>query len=244
MLRGLDVSWAQGTLDAKAWASIAEMGCRFAIIKVAEGVDSRPDVQCVNNVKLAREAGLVVGGYGLVHPLPTTDPVAQAVLHQALVVDCGLGQVGDLPFSCDLELPEPDQWAAKGCSGSQILAWSSRYLEKTSALQGAVPMLYTYPDFWKEAVGALDPSFARYPLWMASYGKPAWPTGGGPLVLRPWTMWAFWQFSGGSMKLPDGRTCDFDVYNGDDLAAVTLKLGSVSFVPPPVEQPTPPDATG
>jgi GH25 family lysozyme M1 (1,4-beta-N-acetylmuramidase) len=214
MIRGIDVSANQGVVD---WASVAGLGCRFAIMKCSEGNKPAADVSFARNVAGAKAAELAVGAYHFAYPLPANgqagrDPQSQA--QHAFDLSGGLGtHPGELPPALDFEWPPPDEWAKWGCTAAQLRAWALAYLVAAEALWGRKPLLYIYPDFWMHVGGGGEPSFASYPLWMASYPTPpAWPVDGGkPTLPKPWTDWACWQFTGGAMKLPNGTPADFDV---------------------------------
>jgi GH25 family lysozyme M1 (1,4-beta-N-acetylmuramidase) len=120
------------------------------------------------------------------------------------------------------------------------------YCQAVQDLSGGVaPFLYSYPNYWQELQGASEPRFAAFNLWQASYSVPtqSWPIDGqSPNVLRPWTSWAFWQFTDRG-KLPGGGGVDLDVFWGGetDLQALRLKPegkleGTPEFVVP---DPTP-----
>jgi lysozyme len=241
MIRGLDVSAAQGHVD---WPSVAAMGCRFAILKCAEGNrgkdpifdlagfdvtheraanTSGQDPQFLTNLTGAKAAGLVVGCYSFAYPLPPKpgvvlhEPEDQAKFHYDLAGGLGSSD-GELPPAFDFEWPAPNDWAKWGCSAGQLRAWALAYLEAAKAYWGCAPLVYTYPDFWMHVGGSSEPAFAQYPLWMASYPHATqWPTDGNrPLIVRPWTDWAAWQWTGGAAKLPNGVAADFDVIRDED----------------------------
>ena len=223
MIRGLDVSSYQGAVP---WGLVSsELLCRFAIVKVAEGTLSTPDPWAARNLSGAKQAGLKVGGYFFFHPERNID--LQATTHAKLALDLGLGEEGSLPCFVDFESPEPQMWPAMGLTREKLRAAGLAYCQALEPLLGRTPGIYTYPDFWAELQGALEPRFARYPLWMASYPSGSgekWPQeGAAPLIPRPWTSWAFWQWTAQG-KLPDGVADDFDVFNGgeDELEAMCV----------------------
>jgi lysozyme len=213
MLRGVDVSSYQGAVP---WDRVAsELSCRFAIVKIAEGTLTIPDPWAARNLAGARAAGLKVGGYFFLHPERNID--LQASTHAKLALDLGLGEEGSLPCFVDFESPEPQMWGAMHLTAAGLRTAGLAYCQALEGLLGRTPGLYTYPDFWKELQGALEPRFARFPLWMASYpGGEKWPEAGqAPLIPRPWTSWAFWQWTAQG-KLPNDAADDFDVFNGDE----------------------------
>ena len=219
MIRGVDVSSVQGSMD---WVSVAESGIQFAVLKCSQGNEAGVDGQFSANLANAPAAGVVIGAYHFGYPLPsqpgnpTRDPAAQAKL--AFEKCQGLGsRPGDLLPALDLEWPAPQDWGKWGCTAQQIRAWGLAYLQAAEALWGCKPLLYSYPYFLQSIGIATEPGYAGYPLWMADYnryqhGTP--PDGASPVVPPPWTSWEMWQHAGGTMKLPNGTPCDFDVLNG------------------------------
>jgi len=246
MIRGLDVSSAQGVVDR---ASVASIGCRFVFAKAGEGnrghdpifetpgmdvtaeraaaVTGR-DPQYLANVAGAKAAGLYVGPYWFAYPLPHNglplrDPADQA----KFAFDCaeGIGSHdGELPPMLDLEWPPPEEWPKWGCAAAQIRAWALAFLDAAEGYWGCKPVLYTYPYFWHAMAGAVEPRFADYPLCIASYPLvPQWPTETDqPIALPPWDTWTWWQWTGGKAKLPNGVPADFEVFNGDEAALAAL----------------------
>lgn len=221
MIRGIDVSDAQGVID---WATEAAAGIQFAIIKCSTGNDPGVDKRFAANVASARKAGITVGGYHFGYPLPTDaahpgrDPESQA--KTAFDKFAGLGTVaGDLPPVLDLEWPTVPDWTKWACNAEQIRAWGLAFLHAAENLWGCKPFLYSYPDFLKQIAVGAEPGYADYPLWMADYSKyqhaPP-PDGASPVIPAPWTDWALWQHSGNTLTLPNSKTiCDYDVMNGD-----------------------------
>jgi lysozyme len=248
MLRGLDVSSAQGVVN---WPSLAKIGLRFAFIKCSEGnrgndpifdtpgylVDHRraagtsgQDTQFQINVDGATSAGIAAGPYHFAYPLPPQvgnpirDPRAQAKF--AFDLAAGLGSIaGDLPPALDLEWPPPQDWPKWGCTAPQIRDWGLQWLDEATGLWGCKPIIYTYPDFWMHLGGGSEPAFAQYGLWSASYppGAARWPKDGEkPTILKPWADWTFWQWTGGGADLPNGVHADYDVFSGGEVELTAL----------------------
>lgn len=196
LIKGIDISSVQGTVDFKA---VAATGVRFCIIKCGNGNDG-VDPDYATNLAGAKAAGLYVGCYHFVYPLPTTpdhptrSPAAQAMAHFK-------ASQGALPF-CDLEWPEEPDWAKWGCTAASIVEWVTEYLQAYEKLSGQRPIVYTYPNF-AETI-KLPASFAQtYKLWIASYETT-------PTIPAPFTDWVVWQNSGGTQKLPNGAPVDTD----------------------------------
>lgn len=225
MLRGVDVSSVQGNVP---WDKVAAEGCSFAILKCGEGNKPYADPTFARNLAGARAAGLLVGAYSFLYPLPTKpgepvrEPAAQAKHHFDLCGGLG-SRDGELGPFADAEWPAPQDFGHWGCSPAQIRAWLLAYLTEAERLWGRAPTVYTYPIWWQTIGGASEPAFARYPLWMASYPHPnRWPVDGElPSVQAPWQAARFWQTSGGTMRVA-GMVVDTDVFLGsiDDLHAL------------------------
>jgi GH25 family lysozyme M1 (1,4-beta-N-acetylmuramidase) len=71
-IAGIDVSQAQGTISDQDWQAVANSGVRFVYLRAGVGNDA-PDTNFAANLAGARAAGLLVGAYNFVYPLPT-DP--------------------------------------------------------------------------------------------------------------------------------------------------------------------------
>lgn len=199
MINGIDVSSVQGHVD---WQAVAASGIQFAFVKCFTGNDG-VDPFYDTNVTNALAAGLYVGSYFFVYPLPDApghvnrDPVGQAQLH--------FSHCKTPIFAADLEWPAPGpDWAKWGIDGSFLNDWCLKYLETFTSLAGSQPLVYTYP-YWAAAV-QFRQDFAQYKLWVASY-EPE------PAVIQPWGKdnWVVWQTTGGGGKLPNGAPVDTNV---------------------------------
>ena len=95
----------------------------------------------------------------------------------------------------DFEWPVQTDWAKWGCSAQQISDWGLTYLAEYSRLDGSTTLIYTYPNFAQTVNLAAAPTYASYPLWIASYQAT-------PYIPAPWNSWTLWQTSGGGGKLP------------------------------------------
>lgn len=222
---GVDISAIQGNVN---FPSLAASGIKFVICRCGVG-NNGIDADFARNVAGARAAGLQVMAYHFVFPLPTTasqplrDPVKQAQYH--------FNAAGpNILAACDFEWPEPQNWAQWGCTAAQIKQWCLAYLTEYERLTNQKMVIYTYPYFAQAL--KLDPAFAQYPLWIASY-EPS------PAIPHPWVDWVLWQYgSGGNYKLPNGVPVDVDY-------AKDLSLWSSMPTPPVVapvvnHQPDPP----
>lgn len=209
MTLGVDASSVQGRLPID---SLAADGVRYVIHKCQQGNDGR-DPWFDRNVAEARQAGLIVGAYHFLYPLPHLDPAKQA---EGFFRASSLGATkGDLPPALDLEWPDPDAgWSKWGCSATQISDWSRRCAERVEALFGRKPLIYVYPYFAARLAAGADVAWmAAYPLWIASYTSR-------PTIPRAWGgSWRIWQFDGnGGRRMKNGVDADFNWLNGDEAA--------------------------
>lgn len=215
----LDFASPQGNLTPPQWKELADRGVRGIWAKCGNG-NNAPDPTFRANLSGARNADIVPGAYGVPFVLPADEanhpgrsPIDQAQKH---FQDSGaLGMVlGDLPPMCDLEWPEPVDWAKWGVTAPFARAFALLYLRETERCIGRRPLLYLYSD-WAHHLFAgatqveLD-AFAEFPLWIARYGVTD------PGTIAPWTRPTLWQRSGGGGVLPNGRPVDEDVFLGGE----------------------------
>lgn len=192
-VEGIDVSAHQGAID---WPAVAASGVRFAYLRALEGKDV--DARFEENRRGALDAGLWVGAYAYLrarHPGQW-----QADLLAEL-----LGTTGEreLPPAVDIEsLDGRSAIEAQAC----LLAW----LERARWTMGAMPVVYTYPDFWQRRLGGgVLSELARYDLWIAHYGVK------NPTVPRPWGAAVLWQFEGDAGRCAGVEgPCDRNVWTG------------------------------
>ncbi len=249
MIPGIDVYSGYGLID---WNLVRSAGYRFAWIKCVEGNEGR-DGAYQRNVQRARDAGLAVGAYHFAFPLPNhpahpnRGPLEQAKLFYD---GCsGLGsEAGELSPALDLEWPAPQDWHLWGCTAQQISEWGRECCEAMALLWGRLPVIYTYPSWWRELSRAADTTWAaRYPLWFADYqwtkeGTP--PDGWEPphmsWVSKTWGEWVACQHSadGSSVRVPGIPACpvDRDVIRDEE---TFLRLTGRAHDPDAATQPYP-----
>ncbi|MHB8450215.1 MAG: GH25 family lysozyme [Mycobacteriales bacterium] len=161
------------------WAAVAASGQRFAIIKATEGT-YYTNPYFASDWAGAGAAHLDRAGYHFAEPsLPPSSAAAQAVYF--IHVLGTTRELGDFPPILDLEV-------TGGLSPPQLIAWTQTFLTTVSDLTGRVPVIYTDPSFWEEAMGDTT-AFASYPLWIADYGPGSPPEPGG------WSSWTLWQYT-------------------------------------------------
>ncbi|MFR9750414.1 glycoside hydrolase family 25 protein [Nocardia sp. 004] len=201
---GPDVSsWQHGGGSLINWFAVKSAGYDFAMVKATEGL-SYINPYYVPDSLMIRAAGLSRGTYH--YARPNLPPEPQAVLYAAVA----LGQNGpyDLPPVLDLE-------HTGGLGPAALIDWTRRYLSTVQALTGRVPIIYTYPSFWRTAM-ADTTEFANHPLWIADYrGNPQ------PEVPGGWRTWTFWQTTDSGSIPGIAGPVDLNVYSGaqGDLAS-------------------------
>lgn len=243
MIRGFDASAVQGPLPFSKLAP----DLRFCILKAQQGNDGF-DPWFGRNMKAALVSGLAPFAYCFAYPLPSQAPgsvIAGGIpgrdpLEQAAICVSRVHAYPEMvgrPLFLDLEWPPPQEWGKWGCSAEQISEWCRAFCAEVARLSGVMPVLYTYPDWWRH-VSAADTSWAApYPLWMADYHAAGrWPRDNeAPIIPRPWIDWLFWQFDGDKgLRLPNGVDCDFCVFNGTE-----AELQALSGRPAPANDTTP-----
>ena len=169
-------------------AAHATSGAAFAFVKATEGTGYTNPYFKQDFAALATQ-GLMRGAYHFARPTTAAgSAVAQADYFAAAIAgatapalpsqplpDHPLDKAGDLPPVLDLE-------DNGGLTPAQLQEWTRAFLTELTAKTGRTPMIYAGPYFWKTSMGN-DPSFAGYPLWVASYSDNAPGTPLGPLGL-------------------------------------------------------------
>jgi GH25 family lysozyme M1 (1,4-beta-N-acetylmuramidase) len=194
---GPDVSsWQHINGTMINWNAVRAAGHQFAMLKATEGL-SYVNPYFVPDSVLMRAAGVARGTYHFAHP--ELSPELQGAFYATLV----LGQNGplDMPPVLDLE-------TTGGLAPGALIDWTHRYLNTVQALTGRMPIVYTYPRFWRTAMADTH-DFAQYPLWIADYNG-----NDGPDVPGGWNTWSFWQTTdSGHVPGINGGT-DVNVYSG------------------------------
>lgn len=164
MPRGIDVSNWQGAID---WDAVAASGVAFAFLKASEGVTFR-DPTLPRNWPAVRRVGMGRGAYHFARP-NLNAAVAEARHFMDTVEAQGVAP-GDL-LALDLEEESGSLSRAENVPG-----WALAWLREVEQIAGYPPLLYASPSVIAE-YGLSDPAFARYLLWLASWGSqfPACP---------------------------------------------------------------------
>jgi lysozyme len=167
---GIDVSYDQGSI---AWPKVEAAGIRFAFIRISDGLTTK-DALFEKNWAGAKTARIRRGMYQYFRP-------DQSATAQAdLVIAAHRRDPGELPPVIDVE-------TTGGKSPAQLERAIRTWVERVRARLHVEPIVYTSPDFWRDAVG--DADLSSQPLWVAHY------TAACPRVPAAWKRWTFWQHS-------------------------------------------------
>ena len=209
-LSGPDVASYQHPKGASIdWVKVRQDGRRWGFVKATEGITYK-NPYFADDWRAISAAGLYRGTYHYARPTTATGNAEAQAREFANTI--GSQQVpGTLPPILDLE-------DAGGLAPAALISWTTRFLTTLASETGRVPMLYTYPSFWKNQM-ANSTEFTQYPLWIANYGATNPPT-------FAWGHWTFWQYtsSGTVDGIQTPGATDISVFNGTalDLAALAI----------------------
>ena len=189
-VRGVDVSYYQGTID---WQVLAQQGVDFAFIKATEGSDHN-DTQFVQNWEDAKAVQIYVGAY---HFFSFESSGAEQAANFIAAVP---KTENTLPPVVDFELYGDGQTLPSTTETRAIL---TELLDQLEAYYGVKPIIYTtaYAHF-KYLLG----HYSGYKIWMSNY------------KYQPYMNWTFWQYSDqGQLDGYDGDQIhiDLNVYHDD-----------------------------
>ena len=213
-ITGPDVSSHQHPYDASVdWSKVKDAGRNFAFVKSTEGTGYvNPYFNSDWNAIKAND--MVRGSYH--YAKPDGSPTSAAEQARYFVSVAGTMQAkGDLAPVLDLE-------DTGGLSPSQLVTWVHSWLSTITALTDRTPIIYTYPYFWRSAMGN-NTGFTRYPLWIADYNggsAPQTPMIGG------WNSWTFWQYTDRGSTPGVSTGVDISKFSGDSAELSALANGA------------------
>jgi len=253
-IHGVDISKWQHPYDKPInFTKMAQAGVRFVMIK---GSDSNPisDLTAKKFLKIdrtaAQAAGLYTGFYYFAY-LPNTTIKAEIIADakaQAQKAVWRLGELGgyteqDLPIALDLEnncVRSVSGVCQKYASRDHVSLWAKTWLSEVTLKTRRLPFVYSYPNFLQSAK-TRSKEFAKYPLWIATYGKnPAEPANHPGMksvgcFVHSWTKadctadYQIWQYSscgfGAKYGVPSSRV-DLNVFNGNEEKFYALTKGT------------------
>ena len=224
MLRGIDVSHYQGTID---WHKVSKVPLMtFACAKATEGL-TYTDAQFHANWVGMKAAGLVRCAYHFARL--NENATAQAGFFVKTVNAAGGYKTGPtLQLMLDLESSP----SSAGLSPAHIWSWVQEFLGSIKRLTGRPGIIYTGYSFWDVNVGGPSSNLDA-PLWIASYTHPAphsiptaWPSG-----------YTFWQYDDNGASAPGGSAAsipgiggavDVDVFKYDKATLLKFCFSSAS----------------
>jgi GH25 family lysozyme M1 (1,4-beta-N-acetylmuramidase) len=224
---GVDVSHYQGSIN---WPQVAGSST-FAFEKATEGKTLVDLTYPVNRLG-AESVGIKVGAYHFARPAGSGDAAltADAITQADFFLSIAQPQAGELPPVLDLEV-------TGGLKPPDLLTWTSAWLEEIYARTGVRALVYTSPNFWKNALadsGIL--ALGGTPLWVAH-----WTTASVPLVPGGnWggAGWSFWQFSSHATVAGISTQVDRDRFHLASVIGAVIKAYPsgvpVSSVPPTI----------
>jgi GH25 family lysozyme M1 (1,4-beta-N-acetylmuramidase) len=200
---GIDISSHDHGRYTVHWPTEVAAGSEFVYVKATEGT-SYVNPHFAGDYAAAKAAGRYVGAYVYARP-DRGDPLGQAdffLQHARFTKD----DHTLVPF-VDLEWPYAgvNVGDCYNLTSDQMRAWIHALIGRIESAIGRKPMIYTNTFWWNPCTGN-DPSFADYPLDIASYTKslPELPAG--------WASFTLWQYTPGN---PDRRSDhDRDVVAG------------------------------
>ena len=218
-IEGPDVSSYQHPGGASIdWRQVQASGHSFAFVKATEST-TYTNPYFTADWKAVLAAGMDRGPYHYARP---GDSPGDVQANYFISVAGTTREPGDLPPVLDLE-------DAGGLSPTQLVSWTKAFLATVKTLTGRASIIYTYPSFWKTAMGnSID--FASYPLWIADYTgtqSPSFPLPGG------WTSWTFWQYTDRAGIAGIQALADRSKFCCDFASLQALAFGSTTPQAPP-----------
>lgn len=219
LVKGADVaSYQYPGGSGVNWDAYVRAGQSFVFIKATEGLNCANPYLAGDWVGSAA-AGLEHAAYHYARPaLPLSSATSQArffvrTVHASRVP-------GQLPPVLDLE-------ESGGLTPRQLVSWTGRWLTAVHRLTGSAPMIYSYPYFWRTAMGNTT-VFTRYPPWIASYGRRT------PDMFGGWRRYTFWQYDafGSAGGINGNGSVDLNRFNGTLADLQRLGGGAVYPVHP------------
>lgn len=154
-MRGIDVSYHQGTID---WGKVAKSGVEFAIIRAGYG-KSTVDKKFIENIAGANTAGLKIGIYWFIYASNIKDAIANADMCDKTIRL--YKDIIDLKVWADWEY---DSDRVNPQTKDSRTAIVKAFCDRLKAL-GYEVGVYSNPDYLNTKFGDLS----GYPLWLAWY---------------------------------------------------------------------------
>lgn len=189
MITGIDLSDTNGSPD---WSLFGNGDVNFVYIKATEAIDSI-DPEYENNIKKAKEYGILAGAYHWLHPR----------LHVGQQAEIFLNTVGNFKGM----LPPVVCLETHRTNLDEMEQNVKAFLQFLTEALGVKPVIYTSETYWRTYLPDADWG-CEYPLWLDKPGS-IWPS-----QLWPWAGWTYWQYSY-QARLPGIATnLGFNWFNG------------------------------
>ena len=203
-----------------SWVTVHKAGgASFAFVKATEGV-TYVNPGFASDFATVHQAGMIRGAYHYARPSGATNAAITAdAIAEASVFAFRTGRLtakGDLPPVLDIE-------TAGTLNPAQLSLWAHTWLDRTQALTGRTPIVYTYEYFWKKKM-ANSGGFTAYPLWLAGYSTSQ------PVMVGGWKSYTFWQYASDAPLAGANRVLDMSVFNG-----TPAQLRALANYPAPVQ---------
>ena len=197
LLRGIDVSFAQGMLVD--WRAAKNSGaCEFTYARATYAADpTKSDENFARNHDECKAAGIPFGAY---HFFVFSVPGAAQARNFLQRID---GRSGTLMPMVDVE-----EQSGHGGSTVEMIQNLSSFVSLIERELGTKMLVYTNQDSWNSLLGGTD-GFAGHKLWVANYTQ---TPGNVAAMPRGFADWTIHQYSmNGQVPLVDGSFGDVDL---------------------------------
>ena len=169
VLQGVDVSEHQGYID---WDAAAASGIQFAFIRVGyrgygEAGNLFADATAVDNLKRAKDAGILIGTYFFSQALNEEEAREEARLAVSVIEEAGVDT--DLPLMYDPELIRDDWGRANEITREQVALNTTAFSEEVEKISSVGTDIYSNLP-WEHNLFDAD-TLNRYQIWYADYEK-------------------------------------------------------------------------
>lgn len=169
VLQGVDVSEHQGYID---WDAAAASGIQFAFIRVGyrgygEAGNLFADATAADNLKRAKDAGILIGTYFFSQALNEEEAREEARLAVSVIEEAGVDT--DLPLMYDPELIRDDWGRANEITREQVVLNTAAFSEEVEKISSVGTDIYSNLP-WEHNLFDAD-TLNRYQIWYADYEK-------------------------------------------------------------------------
>lgn len=247
---GLDISKWQSMIH-KSMPVIAESNpdLKFCICRTGDGKTPDPDFDV--NYKAVVDAGLIPGSYHYLRADRDGDTQAYSMIRMLEQVkydpSAHLPPVVDLEDGAQTNLPEGVYTGSNSVlPRQQVHEETLEMLARLELELGVRPMLYTGQAFhWWYSQG--NPQFAqeyaKYPLWLPSYGTRALMPVDKDGNFFPWQQWTIWQFTNKGTLNGTSYKLDLNYFRGslEDLKNFIRASDRIGTLPDRIPEVTAPE---